>query len=221
MSKKSDFFSCGIDEAGRGPVIGPMVVAGVLCSSSQIEELKKLGVKDSKLHSDKERRELFGKVIDIVQDYKIIIASNIEIDEALNSPDMNLNLLEQKHYVAIINSFDIDEAYMDCPSINVEKFSSEIKAKVKESVKVVCEHKADLNYPIVSAASILAKVTRDNEIDKLKKEVGVDFGSGYPSDPKTQKFLAENFDKFHIFRKTWQSYKKIIDSKSQKALGDF
>ena len=89
-------------------------------------------------------------------------------------------------------------------------------------MKLVLEHKADLNYPVVSAASILAKVTRDAEIEKIKKEIGVDFGSGYMSDPRTSEFLKKNYKKYpEIFRKSWAPYQKIIGAKSQKNLSDF
>lgn len=79
-----------------------------------------------------------------------------------------------------------------------------------------------MNYPVVAAASILAKVTRDKEIDKIKKKIKVDFGSGYPSDPKTTEFLINNCNKFpEIFRKSWDSYKKVVEMKKQRKLGEF
>jgi len=91
-----------------------------------------------------------------------------------------------------------------------------------EDIKIISEHKADENYPVVSAASILAKVTRDEEIEKIKQQIGVNFGSGYPSDETTQRFLEENYDKYpDIFRKTWKSYKNVLKQKSQKGLGEF
>ena len=84
------------------------------------------------------------------------------------------------------------------------------------------EHKADLNHPSVAAASILAKVTRDREIQKIKAEIGQDLGSGYPSDPTTKAFLEQNY-RAHpdIFRKSWQSYKNVVKQKDQRNLSDF
>ena len=89
-------------------------------------------------------------------------------------------------------------------------------------MNLVLEHKADLNYPVVSAASILAKVTRDAEIEKLKKQIGIDFGSGYMSDPKTVEFLKENYEKYpEIFRKSWFPYQELVNNKFQKSLTEF
>ncbi|MAE13458.1 ribonuclease HII, partial [Candidatus Woesearchaeota archaeon] len=83
------------------------------------------------------------------------------------------------------------------------------------------EHKADLNHPIVSAASIIAKVTRDREIEKIKQKIKIDFGSGYPADPKTQAFIKNNHDKYDIFRTTWKTYKNIAQTKQQTSLNTF
>jgi ribonuclease HII len=91
-------------------------------------------------------------------------------------------------------------------------------------MEIICEHKADLNHLVVGAASILAKVTRDREIEKLKKSIGINFGSGYPSDPLTQDFLRKNYSKYpDIFRKEWASYKEAanISIKKQKSLSDY
>jgi ribonuclease HII len=86
------------------------------------------------------------------------------------------------------------------------------------------EHKADVNHPACSAASILAKVTRDMEIEKIKKQIGVDFGSGYPSDPVTKKFL-QDYGKKHkkdgIFRETWGTWQNFKTKKEQKSISDF
>ena len=91
-----------------------------------------------------------------------------------------------------------------------------------KKIELLVEHKADLNHISVSAASVLAKVTRDSEIEKIKKAIKEDFGSGYPSDPKTKAFLEKNFEKYpEIFRKTWSSHKEMINRKFQKSLSDF
>ena len=92
----------------------------------------------------------------------------------------------------------------------------------KKNIEIILEHKADVNYPVVSAASILAKVTRDNEIEKLKTQIGIDFGSGYMSDPKTVEFLKNNFENYpELFRKSWFPYKELVNKKFQKSLSDF
>ena len=213
---------CGIDEAGRGPVIGPMVMAGVLVESSEVKELSGIGVKDSKLLSQKRREELFDQIISIVKDYSIIIIEPQEIDAALMSESLNLNWLEAHNSAKIINMLKPDKIIIDSPSNNVEKYGKYlIELLENKKVEAVVEHKADLNHPECSAASILAKVTREKEIAKLKKEFG-NFGSGYPSDPLTVKFMKENFRKHSgIFRKTWAPYRALTEGKKQKNLNEF
>lgn len=212
----------GIDEAGRGPVIGPLVMAGVKIKEEDEEKLKNLGVKDSKLLTPNSREYLFKKILDIIEQYKMIILSPKEIDKAVFSDASNLNWLEADNAIKIINELKPDKAIIDCPSNNIKKYSSYVEKKLKSKIPLIVEHKADFRYPVVSAASILAKVTRDREIKKIKKKIGIDFGSGYPSDPLTIKFLKENYNKFpEIFRKSWEPYQAIVNGKKQKSLTDY
>jgi len=217
-----NMLDCGIDEAGRGPLLGPMVICGVLADEKQVDELKKLGVKDSKLLAPKQREFLFDKIKKVISGYELAIISPQEIDEAVESETMNLNWLEAVKSAEIINKLKPQKAIIDSPSNNTEKYKQYVlKLLDGKETKIVAEHKADLNYPIVSAASILAKVTRDREIETLKRKYG-ELGSGYPSDPVTREFLLKNYRKFpEIFRKSWQSYKEVAGHKGQKKLGEF
>ena len=212
----------GIEDAGRGPIIGPMVLAGVSIDEDKITELKEMKVKDSKLLTPKKRQELYSKIIAVAKDYKIIIVEPKEIDEALESDSLNLNWLEAIKFAQIINYLKPDKAIVDCPSPNIKAYKEYLMVYLKDkNIDLICEHKADVNYPIVSASSIIAKVTRDREVEKLKKKYG-DFGSGYLADPKTKKFFDENWEKHpEIFRKTWTPYKDHINGKDQKKLGEF
>lgn len=210
----------GVEEAGRGPVIGPMVMAIVACEEAKLYELEKLGVKDSKLLSVSKRKELF-KVIKENFDYKIIILSPQIIDAALSSSDMNLNLLEARTSAKLINKIKAHKVILDCPSNNIKAYEQYVKKLLDYDIKVVAEHKADLNHIIVGAASILAKHKRDTLIEEIKKEHNVEFGSGYPSDPKTISFLKENYDKYDFFRKSWKTYKKILIQNNQKNLNNY
>jgi ribonuclease HII len=213
---------CGIEEAGRGPVIGPLVMAGVKINEEDIIKLKEIGVKDSKLLLPKMRESLFPKIKQLVLDYKIIILSAQDVDDALNNPIINLNWLEALTSVKIIDYLNPDKAILDCPSNNIGAYENYVKERIiNKNIKIVAEHKADLNHTVVAAASILAKVTRDKEIENIKKEFNIDFGSGYPSDPKTKQFLEKNFEKYNFFRKTWSSYKRLAKNKTQKALDKF
>jgi len=212
----------GIDEAGRGPVIGPLVICGVLIDEKDEIKLKNIGVKDSKLLSPKQREELFEKVKSAVKKYEILIIQPENIDAAVESQELNLNWLEAEVSAQIINKLKPEKAILDCPSTNTKAYSDYLRKKINIDIEIVAEHKADVNYPVVSAASILAKVTRDSEIEKIKKKIGVNLGSGYPSDEITQNFLKKNWDKYpEIFRKSWSTYKKVAEAKDQRALGDF
>ncbi|PIY59828.1 ribonuclease HII [Candidatus Woesearchaeota archaeon CG_4_10_14_0_8_um_filter_47_5] len=219
----------GIDEAGRGPVIGPLVIAAVLIDDTKEKELRKLGVADSKTLSPRKRESLFSQIIALAGStggYKIKIISPEEIDAALQDPDDNLNLLEARASAELINALTDALApaavFLDCPSTTPSAYTTYLAPLLTSPPAKMCaEHKADERYPVVSAASILAKVTRDRAIEELKKEYGGDFGSGYPSDPKTQHFLKENYASFPFFRKTWAPYLKLLKKKSQRSLGDF
>jgi ribonuclease HII len=212
----------GIDEAGRGPVIGPLVIAGTKIKEKDEKKLKELGVKDSKLLSLKQREYMYDRILKIIDSYKIIILSPKEIDTALNSDSTNLNWLEADNSIKIINDLNPDKAILDAPSNNIKAYIDYIEKKLKTKTDILAEHKADMTYPVVSTASILAKVTRDNEIKKIQKKIKENIGSGYPSDPITQSFLEKNYKKYpEIFRKTWQSYQRLVKSKGQSKLGDF
>ena len=212
----------GIDEAGRGPVIGPLVMAGAKIKEKDEQKLIDLGVKDSKLLTPLQRERMFDTILEIVDEYKIIILSPQDVDAALESENTNLNWLEADHSIEIINELDADKAILDAPSNNIEKYTQYVENKLKVKTEILAEHKADMIYPIVSAASILAKVTRDAEIEKIKQKIKMNFGSGYPSDPITQGFLKKHYKDYpEIFRKTWASYKKLVVQKNQSKLDNF
>lgn len=214
----------GADDAGKGPVIGPMVIAGVAIDEKDIPKLEEIGVKDSKLLSPQQREILFPKIIKIVRRYKIIKISPEEIDKAVFSDTTNLNWLEGEKMAELINALKPDHAIIDCPSPNKPAFANFLESKITVKTSLQCEHKAERFLP-VGAASILAKVTRDHEIELIKKKVGMSMGSGYPADPLTKKFLKENWNKYpEIFRHSWSSYKAYSEgnkSKNQKSLEDF
>lgn len=212
----------GIDDAGRGPVIGPMVLAGVLIEEEENENLKSIGAKDSKLLLPKKRKEVGDKIKSKYR-YHVEVIYPTEID---NSD--NLNYTEAIHAAMIINELTKDlnepvEIILDCPSVNLIAWNGDVLKLLKkpEIVSMRCEHKADFNYPIVGAASIVAKERREEEVKKIKDELGIDFGSGYPSDPATKEFIAKNFEKDEfkeIIRFSWSTVKKLQNDKEQKTL---
>ncbi len=210
----------GIDDAGRGPVLGPMTLAGVLIEEEDNETLKKWGAKDSKMLTPKKRKEIKEKIKSQFK-HHIEISTPIEIDES-----SNLNYLEAIETAKIINKLteDLNEkvnVIVDCPSTNIESWSNDVQQLIKKPgiVNLSCEHKADVNHPSVSAGSILAKEKREDEMYRLRSEMKKDFGSGYPADPKTKEFIAENFDnpKYKsIIRFSWNTVKKLIKAKEAK-----
>ncbi len=213
---------CGVDEAGRGPVIGPMVMCGIVIDKAKEKQLSAIGVKDSKLLSFTMREELYDEIKRLVADFRICIVSPEEIDEAVFSRTNNLNLLEASKTAHIISMLKPDIAYLDCPTTNIESYVDYIIDQTKSTkTKIIAEHKADVNHPVVAAASILAKVMRDREIQKLKRKHRVEFGSGYPSDPYTRQFLASNYKKYPFFRKSWSSWKNAAGRKSQMSLSRY
>lgn len=209
----------GIEEAGRGPVIGPMVMA--ICSIENDKEhlLKSIGVKDSKLLSKVKRSSILEEIKKVCK-VDIQILSPFEIDNALNSSSLNLNLLEAKTSGNLIDRLSADKYILDLPSNNAKAYTDAVKGFChRKNINILAEHKADFNYLIVGAASIVAKVVRDEEVEKLKKQIGIDFGSGYPSDPRTKSFLKKHYlSHSDIFRKTWKTYKKIENNSSQMKL---
>jgi ribonuclease HII len=121
---------CGIDEAGRGPVLGPMVIAGVAMREADLPRLASIGVRDSKLCSPKMRDELFDAIMGLADSYKIEIIGPKVIDAAIADPTMNLNILEIVHQVVIIDSIDPDTVIIDCPCMNTESYASSIRMRI-------------------------------------------------------------------------------------------
>ncbi|MAG20331.1 ribonuclease HII [archaeon] len=207
----------GIDEAGKGPVIGSMFIVGCSLDESRLDELKEIGVKDSKLLSIK-KIHLIAEKVKKICNYELIEVKVDEIDSVLEGKDSNLNWLEADKTIEIIKKLKPDKAIVDSPSVNLEKYKEYLSEEVDVELEVC--HKAE-KYEIVAAASIIAKSTREKEIEKLKEKYG-DFGSGYTSDWKTQEYLKENYKKNkEIFRKSWSSYKKLVEGSRNKKLGEF
>jgi len=220
----------GIDDAGRGPVIGSMFLAGVLIKKEDEKYLKAEGVADSKTLTHENRMRLAGIIKDISKNFKIVEATAEQIDHSIQS-GVNLNTLEAIKCAEIINFLlkNIKEhvkIVVDCPSVNTVAWKATLFHYIKDNkdFELHCEHKADANHISVSAASILAKCAREESLPNLRKQFG-DFGSGYPSDPITKDFLKKQGNKHKdsgIFRKSWATWKAVYpESNKQKTLEGF
>jgi ribonuclease HII len=196
----------GIDEAGRGSVLGPLVLCGVVIAEDRIKFLERIKVKDSKKISPKKRVVLSRKIRKI-SDYHLVKIPAHDID-ILRANEVNLNQIEKLGMRKIIEKSEADTCIVDCFDIKPDRFKSELMGYYPE-LNIITEHKADDKYVVVAAASIVAKVERDQEIAKLKKEYK-DIGSGYPSDPKTIQFLKDNHPDLPDFvRKSWETVHRL------------
>jgi ribonuclease HII len=202
---------CGVDEAGRGSMIGPLVVAGISIEKSKIDELTALGVKDSKKLSPSARAYLYKKIIHLVDDYAVSKATPKAIDDSV--VNHQLNHLEAVHMAKVIKKLAPAISYVDSCDVNPARFGKEI-TKMSKTGKIKSYHHADSKFVVVSAASIIAKVTRDRAIEKIGKLYSI--GSGYPSDDKTVKFVRDWFlanRKVPVFvRKSWAPVRLILSS---------
>ena len=205
---------CGIDEAGRGPVIGPMVICGVMIDDKDVQQLKNIGVKDSKLLTPRAREQMAAQ-IEKVAKYTFQVVTPKEIDETLRSENSNLNWLEAVRIAMIINELKPDKAILDCPSNNIAAYKKYLQAYIEnQDTEIEAHHHAESKFEVVAAASILAKVMRDREVEGIRAATGIDFGSGYSSDPKTRAALEEVLKKHpDILRHEWATIKRTKDMK--------
>lgn len=215
----------GIDEAGRGAVVGPLIIAGALFNEQDMAKLKALEVRDSKELSPAKREDLEGKIKDLAVDFVVVSISAHTIDES-RSHGTNLNRLEIDHMSEIIKSMKPNKVIVDSPEVNTEKIKNEIIGKLGDlEVEVISENYADKKYPPVSAASILAKVVRDKSIAGLEKRLGEEIGAGYPSDERTIEFLKRVLKKHNDYpdyvRKSWATSQRVKGEKNQRKLDNF
>ncbi len=206
----------GADEAGRGPVLGPMVMCGVLLDEKSIEELKAAGVKDSKLLSPKRREFLSEIIMKKCKKHELVELSAEEIDKTREK--MNLNEIEALNFAKIIDLLKPEKAYVDAPDPRPQKSKERILRYLKSNPEIIVENYADKKYTVVAAASIVAKVRRDAIIEELRKKHG-DFGSGYTSDKRTIDFLREwvrREKKLPPFaRKSWETARRILEEENR------
>ncbi|KNC77138.1 hypothetical protein SARC_10397, partial [Sphaeroforma arctica JP610] len=217
----------GIDEAGRGPVLGPMVYGTAFCPISKLDELRKMGFADSKVLKEEQRDAL----LEVIKDNNDIIAWNARVlspqdicGSSLRKDKYNLNALSHDTAIALIRcalakGANVTEIYVDTVG-HAGKYQEKLEG-LFPGKKIRVESKADAKYAVVSAASIVAKTLRDEEIRNFQFEesdmanVDRNFGSGYPGDPTTKAWLRNNMDPIFGFpglvRFSWSTVTKLLD----------
>ena len=199
----------GIDEAGRGSVLGPLVIAGVIVPEKMNKILERMGVKDSKRLAP-HRRTILSRKLKKMFDYEVVVISALQIDE-MRAGGINLNDIEKNAMRDLIIKMNPEKAIVDAVDVKAERFQDNLCQST--GVNVIAEHKADDKYIQVSAASIIAKAERDAQIEDINKEYikmgGI--GSGYPSDPTTKEFLTNfTYDEMPDFvRRSWATVAKM------------
>ncbi len=216
----------GLDEAGRGPVVGPMAIACAVFDDKGRRKLANLKVRDSKKVSPKRRAEIEPDIKKAAREWKVVLVSPADIDRQRKSE--SLNVIEAKAMARLLVALECQPAriLVDAADSVAANFAAKIAYCVEECSpgfvlsELVAEHKADDRFPEVGAASILAKVARDQAVEDLKKELG-DFGSGYPADEATKNWLRQRIQSGdglteHV-RRSWST----ISKGKQTSLGDF
>jgi len=217
----------GVDDAGRGPIIGPLVIAGVLMPRAREKDLIEMGAKDSKMLSPTTRSDLAGRIRKLATKVAFAEAQPKEIDEVVlhGGRLRKLNFLEAKLMADVISQLHPEVVYVDASDVNEKRFGDTIHECLPTELRrigIVSRHHGDRIYPVVSAASIIAKVRRDEAVEDLRRLYG-DFGSGYITDPRTLDFLREwrkTHDQYPSFvRASWKTIKQIEQEIGQSRLG--
>lgn len=210
---------CGVDEAGRGSVMGPLVVGAVSVETD--EPLRSIGVKDSKKLTPKARERMYDEIT-AVAEWTVVVATAADVDARRKL--MSLNEVELNMFGEAVAALGAGRAYADCPDVNETSFQRRLEALVP-GVEVTAKHKADDTYPVVSAASIVAKVTRDRMMDEIRAEFGVNIGSGYPSDHYTMDFIREWIERNgrapqHV-RCSWEPVRQMLSARANTKISDW
>jgi len=215
----------GIDEAGRGALLGPLVVAGVVVDEEGEKALRKIGVKDSKKLTPKKREELAPKIEEIAKSVLVMRVQPCRIDK-LRSEGINLDKIEAIKMAEIISMSDVNSVYVDSLTHNPKKFMNLIMEHMNgKSPEMNVENYADETYPVVSAASIIAKVERDAAIKEIKDKVKVDFGVGYSHDARTinfvEKLIKSRKPLPSFVRQSWITTQLLKEASLQSKLKNF
>jgi len=190
------------------------VVAGVSVTVSGARKLKEMGVKDSKKLSASKREALYPEILEVAERVHWVGISPDEIDHVVvhGKRLRKLNYLEAVYFARVIDTLDAPKVTVDASDVIPERFRDDIMANLGRRCEVTARHKADRDFPVVSAASIIAKVERDRAVARLRAEYG-DFGSGYPSDPMTRAYFIDRMGRGEplpgYVRRSWKTWSNL------------
>ncbi len=215
----------GIDEAGRGPVLGSMFIGGFLIDEKDTSKLNDIGAKDSKKLSDKKRESIRAQLNDLGGVFLEEFTAS-SIDGMMDV--MSINDIELKGFADVIDRAEPEKVIMDLPEPDGDRFIGKIKDLMDtdhHELEFVAEHGADDEYPVVSAASIIAKSARESHVEDLHSKYGYDFASGYPHDKPTIQFIEKYIEQEGELppetRKSWSTAQRLMNKSKQNSLGDF
>ena len=212
----------GVDEAGRGSLVGPLVVGGFCASEDRLGELVELGAKDSKALSPDARERVFAGLGAIGTPVHLVLSPRT-VDRAVRHG--RLNDLEAEAFARILRTVAADIAYVDACDPNERRFGARVARIAGVRTQVIARHHADRDFPVVGAASVVAKVRRDRAVARLRARLGDDLGSGYPSDPRTIRFvraaLAEGGPLPAWVRGSWSTMQRVMPRRPARSLDGF
>lgn len=212
----------GLDEAGRGSLVGPLVVGGFLAPADRVPELTALGAKDSKLLDAARRTDVYQRLASAGRAVSVALPPRT-IDRYVAHG--RLNRLEAEAMARLIRATTPARVYVDACDPVAERFGDLVADLSGGTAVVVARHGADRDLPIVGAASIVAKVRRDRAIERLRSRLGPEVGSGYPSDERTVAFvrevLAAGGPAPDWVRRSWETTARLMRERSARTLESF
>ncbi len=217
-------------------MIGPLVVSIVCVGQGKEKKLADIGVRDSKLLTPRKRAFLFDEIQSIAEEVKTYNITNDEINAAMKM-GISINQLEAMRFAQMLDDLacDVEKMYLDSPDVLAERFGMRVslfskkltrvmgvkgQGRDSKKIRIISEHKADMRYPVVSGASIIAKVIRDEEMVRIEKESGIEIGSGYPGDKYTVEAIKDNL-KTKRLNPYIRGYWKTLDVIRQRKMKEF
>lgn len=210
----------GVDEAGKGPVLGSMFAAAVLADPAAVPD----GVADSKRLTPARRQELDA----MLREHPDVRIGVAEIPpDVIDDPETDMNTLTVRAQAEALSQVATEAVtgLLDAGDTDEARFAARVRERVDGSIRVDAEHGADDSDALVAAASIVAKVERDAHVEALATAYDADLGSGYPSDETTigflSDFIAEEGRLPDCARGSWATSQRLLARAEQSGLDQF